>query len=169
MFTETPVATTVLVPRLRNIWSSEVDMNGVIPCMRGITISAGSGPSSATRAAPGVPISVGRTPCSRRSLPMSAMILAFSVAPAPSARCSAVQCTTRTPTVRAAWQTFAAASTVLASATRCTNSGSNASGPTTPCWSSIVTTAVVEGSTSERSRSSFGSSDPLTQPRICAD
>ena len=43
---DTPAATTVVTPRFRKVWSSDVPMNGDIPCQRAISMSEGWGSNS---------------------------------------------------------------------------------------------------------------------------
>ena len=152
-FTDTPVATTVVTPRLRRVWSREVAVKGVRPCPRAAIRSLRSSPSSGTSRAPSLPARVGAIPCSRRSLSASPRIRQLTAVPAPSSRVCTTQWTTRAPTPRAASHTAAAARTVPAADTRSTRALIMASGPTTPLCSSMVRTAVEAGSTSAASPS----------------
>ena len=109
--------------------------------MRVSTRSLDSGPSSATTSTSGLPGSRAtgalRTPMNSR---------AFVLAPRPSARRYAVQCTTWTPAARAAGTRrprFGSISTAAASA----SAGRAERAPTTPFCTSEVTIAVWVGAT----------------------
>src|SRR5260370_20263194 len=81
---------------------------------------------------------------------MTRSIGALSAESARSGRNSAVQCTIRAPAARPAVTTRAAWSITWPSATAAANAAMTARSPTTPRWSSIVTTAVCAGSRSSR-------------------
>src|SRR6478736_6625651 len=79
ILTDTPTATIVETPRLRNVASRSVPPIGPMPCDRRNTTSVGAGPSSGSSDAPGLPGAMS-TP-----LPM-ANIFAFWLPPSPSGR-----------------------------------------------------------------------------------
>src|SRR5674476_987936 len=95
-FTDTPVAMTVVTPRLRSQVSSDVPLKGETPDSRGQTRSVGSGANSGTISAEGVPLSIWSG--LRRA---AATSWQFTAVPARSGRNSAVQWMTFTPSDRA--------------------------------------------------------------------
>src|SRR4051812_8754793 len=149
MFTDTPVATIVVTPRLRSTGSRSVPAIGSRPCRRLRTRSPSTGPSSGTTSTADVP---GRscTPLLRTALNSRALLFD----PRRSARVEAVQWMTEAPAARAAVHSRAALAIVPRAAAA--SSGRTDDSPTTPFCSSEVTTAVVAGSMSARSSRGTG-------------
>src|ERR1035437_6717616 len=148
-FTDTPVAMTVVTPRLRSQVSSDVPLKGETPDSRGQTRSVGCGANSGTISAEGVPLNMWSG--LRRA---AATSWQFTAVPARSGRNSAVQWMTFTPSDRAVETNRAVAGMTPTRAAASASCGKALRSPTTPRWISMVSTAVWAGR--QRSARSMG-------------